>query len=200
MDRQEDFKKDTFIIFRRLASESFDFLEKSYRFELSSARYCDECMGLFYTSKRVFVNVLYGPPGYEIYFSFGRRGIDDRPDQKSFNSGDLSYLHEVDEKWVFPAYSYDSLRKYLPKLAELLKKYGKACLVGESSVYERMLVEREEHLRRSHRKQELAHARTAARTAWKMKKYAEVVRLFEPFLEELTKSERKKIEYCRNRT
>lgn len=194
-----DFQEDRFVVYEKLVKKNFHFLEEIHNFKLSSIER-DGHIIIKYLSKYVFVNLHYGPPSFELDFYFGRRGVEDRLNKHSFTSGDLLYL-DVCEEWlgytVFSAYSYDNLCECLPKLADLLKECGMACLKGEVSAYEKMLVEQGKDINRWHKSQELTEVRKAATKAWNNKNYAEIVKLFTPIYNDLTPSEYKKLKYSR---
>ena len=205
MNKDNDFKEDRLIVYERLVRQNFRFLEDEYGFILTSKEVHNEHIVISYMSETVFVNLYYGPPGFELELSFGRRGIDDLPGSTSYGMGDLARLDEAkgrhwESRVTFQANSFHNLCRCLPKLARLLKTYGGACLKGESATYEEMSVEREIGLLKYRIREELARMRSAAARAWKAKDYTEVVKLLEPFVEELTVAECRKLEYCRRRS
>ncbi len=201
MKKETDVFEDRFIVYEKLARENFGFLVEIFGFKLAPVEKSDDgYIALKYLSERVFINLIYGPPEFELDFYIGRRGIEDQPDKHSFTSGDLLYL-EGCEKWVgysvYSAHSHDNLRNCLPKLANLLKDCGKPCLRGDSSAFDKMLSERKKNVTQWHMNQELAQVRNDAAVAWARKDYPEVVKQLTPFKNEITPSERKKLEYSR---
>lgn len=201
MEHQTDFPEDRFVVYEKIAKANFAFLTEKYEFRLSNIEKIDgRYIVLQYLSKKVFVNFYYGSPSFELDFSIGRIGIEDKPDNDGFTSGDMVFLSD-DAKWVgyklYSAYTYENLCRCLPKLAELIKSCGVSCLKGDALSYERMLFEKKRKVNQWCNEQELKQARKAASVAWKNKDYFQFIEIFEPVVNVLSPSEKKKLEYAR---
>lgn len=201
MENQASFPEDRFIVYEKLAKTNFAFLTEKYGFRLSDIEKVDgRYIALKYLSERVFFNLYYGSPGFELDFNIGRVGIEDKPGHEGFTSGDVVLLGD-NEKWtgykLYSAHSYENLRKCLPKLSELLKTCGASCLKGDSSAYEKMLFERKRKINEWCNEQELKQAKKAASVAWENKDYSKFIEIFEPVVNALSPSEKKKLEYAR---
>ena len=201
MDNLAGFPEDRFSVYEKLVKSNFDFLAEDYGFELSNIeRAGNGYIALKYLSEKVFVNLYYGSPGFELDFYIGRVGIEDKPDKEGFTSNDLTCLSD-DLRWVdyklYSAYSYENLVKCLPKLADLLKVCGVDCLKGDPSSYEKILFEKKRSINQWGKEQELKQAKKAASEAWKNKDYNKFVEVFDPVANELSASEKKKLDYAR---
>ncbi|MBL4907259.1 MAG: hypothetical protein JKX94_07400 [Sneathiella sp.] len=201
MDDRTDFPEDRFVVYENLVKSSFAFLVEGYGFEISNIeRIGNSYIALKYLSNKVFVNLYYSSPRFELDFYIGRVGIEDKPDKDGFTSNDLLFLSD-DARWIdyklYSAHSYENLRKCLPMLAELLKVCGANCLKGESSVYEKALFEKKRNINQWGKEQELKQAKKAASEAWKNKDYNRFIEVFEPVANELSASEKKKLNYAR---
>lgn len=201
MENQTSFPEDRFVVYEKLAKSNLVFLTEKYGFRLSNIEKIDgRYIVLKYLSERVFVNFYYGSPSFELDFSIGRIGIEDKPDNDGFTSGDLVFLCD-DAKWadykLYSAHSYENLCKCLPKLAKLLESCGASCLGGDSLPYEKMLFEKKRKINQWCDEQELKQAKKAASVAWENKDYSKFVEVFEPVVNALSPSEKKKLEYAR---
>lgn len=201
MENQITFPEDRFVVYEKLAKVNFAFLTEKYGFRLSNIEKMDgRYIVLQYLSERVFVNLYYGSPSFELDFIIGRIGIEDKPDNEGFTSGDLVSLGD-NEKWasykLYSAHSYENLYKCLPKLAELLESFGASCLKGDASPYEKMLFEKKRKVNQWCNEQELKQAKKAASIAWENKDYSKFIEIFEPVINALSPSEKKKLEYAR---
>jgi len=146
MENENIFPEDRFVVYEKLAKANFNFLTEYYGFQLSNIEKIDDrYISLKYLSGKVFFNLYYGSPGFDLDFNIGRVGIDDKHDNKGFTSGDLVLLGD-NVKWesykLYSAHSYENLRKGLPKLADLLKEFGDSLLKGNSSFYEKIIFEK----------------------------------------------------------
>jgi len=199
MENLIDFPEDRFIVYEKLVKSNFAFLIEDNGFKLSDIERGNSYVALKYLSERVFVNLYYGSPSFELDFYIGRVGIEDKVDKAGFTSDDLLCLSD-DTRWsdykLYSAHSYENLRKCLPKLAELLKVCGASCLRDESSSYEKVLFEKKRKNNQWCNEQELKQAKKAAFEAWKNKDYTKFIKVFEPVVNSLSPSERKKLEYA----
>jgi hypothetical protein len=200
MENQAGFLEDRFVVYEKLVKINFAFLTEDYGLRLSNIEKADgRYITLNYLSERVFFNLYYGPPSFELDFNIGRVGIEDKPDNEGFTSGDLICFSD-DKRWagykLYSAHSYENLHKSLPKLAELLKVCGASCLKGDALPYEKVLFEKKRKINQWCNEQELKQAKKAASVAWENKDYTKFIEIFEPVINSLSPSEKKKLEYA----
>lgn len=200
MDDRTEFQEDRFVVYENLITQSFSFLIEDYGFEISNIeKINDNFIVLKYLSDKVFINFCYGAPAFELDFCFGRVGIEDKSNRDGFTSHDLLFLSD-DPRWegykLYSAYSYENLRTCLPHLAELLKVCGVDCLKGEPSSYEKILFEKKRSIGKWGKEQELKQAKKLASEAWRIKDYKKFIEVFEPVANELSASEKKKLNYA----
>ena len=201
MDNRAGFPEDRFSVYEKLVQSNFQFLVEDYGFELSEIEQRGSgYIALKYLSEEVFVSFYYGSPGFELDFSIGRVGIEDKSDNEGFTSNDLIFLSD-DARWLdyklYSAHSYENLVKCLPKLAALLKICGANCLKGDPSSYDKILFEKKRSVNQWGKEQELMQAKKEASEAWKNKDYNKLIEVFEPVANELSASEKKKLDYAR---
>ena len=77
--------------------------------------------------------------------------------------------------------------------------YGANCLKGDSFAYEKVLFEKKRSINQWGKDQVLKQAKKIASEAWKNKDYSKFVEVFEPVSNELSASEKKKLEYARKK-
>lgn len=194
------FPENRFSIYEMMAKESFKFLTEKYGFRLAKVEKVEgKYIVLHYLSETVFLNLFYGSPSYELDFSFGRIGKSGKPKNESFSSSDLASVCYGEDRGyrLFSANSYENLLKCVPKLADLLKGYGGGFLEGNSQSYEKILFETKQKLNKWYNEQELKQARKDASVAWENKEYFKVINIFESIFNDLSPSEKKKLEYSR---
>lgn len=201
MENKIKFPEDRFVIYQKIAKINFSFLTEKYGFKLSNIEKVDgRYIALKYLSERVFVNLNYSAPSFELDFNVGRVGIEDKSKNQAITSSDLVLFCD-NEKWIdyklYSAHSYENLYKCLPKLAEILKSCGERCLEGDSPTYDKMLFEKKTMVNKWCKEEELKQARKAASMAWKDKDYSKVIEIFEPIINDLSLLEKKKLEYAR---
>jgi hypothetical protein len=170
-----------------------------------------------YESERVFVNVYHGRSSYELVVEIGHsaykpppmesvkhsEGYVGRPNSEDmFTVWDIARYAgapNVSETTSLQASTADQVQSFVPKLAELVQRYGGPALEGDADFLEQVRRHRSEESRRLRRRDELRQARSYAVDAWRRSDYKEVVRLLEAFQSELTASEVKKLTYARER-
>ncbi|TQV82470.1 hypothetical protein FKG94_06930 [Exilibacterium tricleocarpae] len=201
VDNSTDFPENRFTVYEKLAKGSFAFLVEDYDFKLSDTeRESNSYISLKYFSENVFVKLYYGAPDFELDFCIGRAGIGEKQFKDEINSRYLASLGNS-SKWtnykLYSAHSYENLCRCLPKLAELLRTCGAGFLRGESSAYEKALFEKHRNRNQWYKEQELRQARKVASEAWKNKDYKKFIQIFEPVAQDLSASEKRKLDYAR---
>jgi hypothetical protein len=183
--------------FKEAVLDGFRFLEsyglKVVKKDVTFVRY--EARRFF--SNKVFVNIYHGRSSFEIGVEVGRR---DRPEKY-----DLGYLVSWAGAWeaegfgratMFQVSSREGVQRFVPKVAELLKKYGDPFLRGSPALYRELDRANQRESEKFARTQKLVDARREAESAWSQKSFARVVELYKPFRRELTDIEAKRLAYA----
>lgn len=203
MQTKGSFLKYRFVTYEELVKMHFAFLVKDYELEFFKTQTVDDkYIVIKFFSKKVFVDFYYGAPSFQLDFCVGRLGIEDKPGKHGFTSFDLLCLENEDRYKDYKldsAHSYDNLRKGVPKLAETLRLYGKGCLVGNTSTYEKLVFERKKRINIWSKKQELKQAKILVSEAWDSNDYEKVVKVFGPLADYLSPADMKRLEYARKR-
>jgi hypothetical protein len=101
---------------------------------------------------------------------------------------------------MFQVATREGVQEFVPKLAMLVRKYAISLLRGDDSAFRSVL----EFQARQHA-DEIKHGnlrivRGKAEAAWHARDYAQVVELYGPVREDLTKVEAKKLAYAEQQT
>lgn len=152
-----------------------------------------------YESKEVFVNVYHGRASFEIGVEIGRL---DRPEKYGLGyivawAGEAAWEAEgFGRRTMFQVSNREGVQKFVPKVAEVVKKYGDRFLTGHAEFYDELQKDNERELAAFERKQLLTHIRKEADAAWKAKDYGRVAELLQPVRDDLTKIEAKRLAYA----
>ena len=175
---------------------AFDFLTTDYGFHRSRV----DVTFIRYESRDVFVNVYHGRASYEVELEIGRFADRVGTEDVKFSLGDIIDVMgaRADTGYTFfQASNADRVKRLVPRLAELLKEYGKDALAGDPLFFAR-LQDEQTRMSREYRKQsDLRRIREQVGEAWNQKNYVKVVELYEPIRDDLTAAEIKKLEYAR---
>lgn len=186
--------------FKEAVLASFDFLRKygfsCVRAEPTFVRY--ETSALLST-KNLFVNVYHGRGSYELGVEIGPRDRDQASlalplivEWASRKKGE-----NLNQQTIFQASTREGVQQFVPKLAELVQKYATLFLEGDPTAYQSAA----QHVRRDsalcEKEIQLRRVREQAEAAWHDKDYAQVVGLYEPFQEDLSRSEGMRLEYAK---
>jgi hypothetical protein len=186
--------------FKEAALSSFDFLRRygfsCVRAEPTFVRYESTQTS---SGKRLFVNVYHGRGSYELGVEIGPCDQDQAtltlPLIVEWASGEKR--ENPDQQTIFQASTREGVNRFVPKLAELVQKYAKPFLKGDINDYQSAA----EHVRRGsalyEKDMQLRRVREQADLAWHDKDYAQVVGLYEPFEEDLSRSEGMRLEYAK---
>lgn len=149
----------------------------------------------------MFLNVYHGRGSYELGVEIGLCG----QDQATLTLPLLVEWAARDQGGVpgqqttFQVSTRDGVKRFVPKLAELVQKYAKPFLEGDIKAYQSAA----EHVRRGsalyEKHMQLQRVREQAETAWHDKDYEQVVNVYEPFREDLSQSENMRLEYAKKR-
>ena len=151
-----------------------------------------------YESSEVFVNVFHGRASFELGLEIGRLK---EPDAKLsiFDVVRWASAEKTDglgQHVMFQVSSREGVQEFVPKLAEMVKKYAPPFLRGDEDAYRTALEFRAKGYAEEVNEGNLRVVRSKADAAWQAKDYAQVVQLFSPVREELTEVEAKKLAYA----
>lgn len=174
---------------------AFNFLIEEYGFRCVKA----EPTFVRYESPRVFVNIYHGRSSYELGVEIGQlAGATNQEEPFSISEViELAGAQEETGYTFFQASTAERIRRFVPKLAEYVRKYAAAALIGDPITYDAL---REIQWRRSEmylKEMRLSQIRPEADRAWRAKDYVRLVKLYSSIQESLTPSERKRLEYAR---
>jgi len=174
---------------------AFDFLTTDYGF------HCTKVDVTFarYESQEVFVNVYHGRASYEVELEIGRFAERVGTEEVKFGLGDIIGVMGARSKTgytFFQASTAGRVKRLVPRLAELLKQYGKDALSGDPQFFVRLRAEQSRTSREFWKESDLRTIRGKAVEAWNQKNYLKVVELYESVRNDLTPAEVKKLEYA----
>lgn len=155
-----------------------------------------------YESKRVFVDVYHGRSSFEIGVQVGRK---DRKEKYGLDyivawAGQGAWESEgFGRGTMFQVSTPAAVEPMVPKVAELLKKYGDRFLEGDAGFYNDLEVANERASQEYTRRLIVERTKSQAGCAWTEKDYARVVDLYQPIREELTQIELKRLAYAEKR-
>jgi hypothetical protein len=152
--------------------------------------------------------VLYVSPDAEVEVTFDIRSYEIDVEVKQREAGRSFPLHRViqlvsvteAERWrTVQASSPARVRKFVPQLADLLRKYGRSALVGDPKTFAKLAELEEYEAMRTTRDLQIRQARKLAEIEWKAKNYRKLVSILAPIQEELTASELAKFIYAKKK-
>jgi hypothetical protein len=152
-----------------------------------------------YESDAVFVNVYHGRGSFEIGVEIGRL---DRTEKYGLDyvvswAGKLAWETEgFGRGTMFQVSTREGVQNTVPKVAELVKKYGDAFLRGNPAFYEELQKANERSSVEYEREQMLTRIRKEADAAWTAKDFARVAELLQPIWSDLTEVESKRLAYA----
>src|SRR5438876_572226 len=155
---------------------------------------------LWYESDAVFVNVYHGRASFEIGVEIGRL---DHPDKYGLTyivswAGKEAWEREgLDRHTMFQVSTREGVKEFVPKIAQLVGKYGPPFLRGNSAFYDELEEVNERRVIEYEQRQRLEAIRKKAEAAWRTKDYAQVIELFDPARKHLTDIEVKKLAYAK---
>lgn len=151
-----------------------------------------------YESAGVFLNVYHGRASFELGVEIGRLK---EPEAKLSIFDVVRWAgSEKAERFgqhvMFQVSSREGVQEFVPKLATLVKKYAIPFLRGDEDAYRTALESRAKQYADEVREGNLRVVRSKVDAAWQAKDYAQVVELYGPIREDLTKVEAKKLAYA----
>ena len=179
--------------FESTVREAFNFLCSKFGFYRGKST----PTSVLYTSANVAVEIILDPRSYEVDVEVRRI------------TGSRSFpLHRIialtspteAERWrLVQTSTPERVRKFIPKLASLLEKYGESALSGDSKIFAKLGELEEFDAMRTTRDFQIRYARRLAEHEWQSRNYAKVVSILSPIQEELTDSELVRFVYAKKR-
>lgn len=152
-----------------------------------------------YESGGVFVNVYHGRGSFEIGVEVGRL---DRPEKYGLGyivsrAGRQAWEAEgFGRGTMFQVSTREGVQNIVPKIAELVKKYGRPFLSGSPEFYDELQKVNYQASVQFEREQMLTRIRKEADAAWAGKDLGRVAELLQPIRGELTEIETKRLAYA----
>jgi len=152
-----------------------------------------------YESNAVFVNVYHGRGSFEIGVEIGRL---DRPEKYGLDyivhwAGKQAWDAEgFGRGTMFQVSTREGVHNIVPKVAELVKKYGDPFLTGRPTFYSELQKANERASVAYEREQLLTRIRKEADAAWTAKDLGRVAELLQPVRSDLTEVESKRLAYA----
>jgi hypothetical protein len=152
-----------------------------------------------YESSRVFVNVYHGRASFELSIEMGRL---QEPDERLtlYDIVEWSNAETVEgfgQHVTFQVSSREGVQEFVPKLANLVQKYGAAFLKPDMNAYIAVHEARSRGVLEYKKQVKLMNVRENAEIAWRAKNYARVIELYRPVSEDLTEVETRRLAYAR---
>jgi len=156
-----------------------------------------------FESRRVFANIYHGRASYEVGVEIGLKARREKYglDYLVSWAGKAAWEAEgFGRGTLFQVSSREAVQRIVPRVAEIVKKYGEPFLVSDPGFYEQL----DEANRRASaeftRKQHLDDVRKLAEAAWSQKKFSRVSELYQSIQEDLTTIESKRLSYARKQS
>jgi hypothetical protein len=184
--------------FKDAVLSAFDFL-RSYGLKPVQ----EEVTFVRYESKAVFVNVYHGRASFEIGVEIGRF---DRPEKYGLDyivswAGKQAWEAEgFGQSTMFQVSSREGVQRFVPKVADLVRKYGDPFLRGEASFYDQLEKANERASVDFQKQQRLKSVRKEAAAVWSEKNYVRAVALYRSIQEDLTEVETRRLAYAEKHT
>lgn len=179
--------------FETVARQAFDFLQSEFSFTCRRS----SATAVLYVSPAAEVEVTFDVRSYEIDVEVKEREAD-----RSFPLHRVIQLVSATdaERWrTVQASSPARVRKFVPQLAGLLRKYGRLALAGDPKTFAKLAEVEEYEAMRTTRDLQIRQARRLAELEWKAKNYRKLVSILAPIQEELTAAELAKFVYAKKK-
>ena len=172
---------------------SFDFLIKEYGFRVVKT----EPTFVRYESSTVFVNLYHGRASYELGFEIGRLDDGTGKEESPYSLSMIMELMRAQEERFFQASTAERVKKYVPRLADLVRTYAPAVLGGDPATFRKLIKTRLEMANRLHEELRVRTFREEAANAWRSRDFPKVAELYDAIFEKLTQAEIKKLNYAK---
>src|SRR5262249_44882596 len=101
------------------------------------------------------------------------------------------------ERVFFQVSTAETVKKFVPKLADLVRTHAPAVLRGDPATFRKLMKTSLEMGERLHEEWRVKAAREKAATAWRSRDFLKVAELYDSILESLTQAEREKLNYAK---
>lgn len=182
--------------FKEEVLNQFDFLTKEYEFQCIK----EEVTLVRYESQKVFINIYHGRASYELGFEIGLQPSSLGINECKFTLTEIIELAGVQNSIgniYFQVNTEEGIKKYIPIIAELVKKYAQNALLGDMSTFVSLESIQKQISDKYLKEMELNRIRPKAKEAWHNKRYIEFIELYEHIQNDISPSEVKKLEYAR---
>ena len=156
-----------------------------------------------YESDAVFIDICFdGYMSYELSCDIGRNDGFRGSLAEPFDLGEIirsKGYSEKDIKTAFQVTRSESLEKFCKLLAAHLKNYAHEFLIGSSDAFKQVADFRDKECDDYALESDLEFMRNDLGTAWQNRDYNKIIELLTPFMDYLTPSELKKLEYALNK-
>lgn len=177
-------------VFQEAVCKHFGFLA-AHDFSAPEVRVEGEACWLTYSSPRVSILLCYGPPEFQADLSFW---LNSAPGV-TFGVGDLVVIGERSESWK-AAPDTEGLEAHVSWLASAVRSVAGTLCSGDPLFYELISSARSAAAAEWRQSEKLRVMRSQAEAAWKSKRYAEVVKLYNAETPSLTELEKKRLAYA----
>jgi len=185
--------------FAKTVVDAFDFLVKDHGFccvrsEMTLVRF---------ESPVVVVNVYHGRASYEIGVEIELMNDPLAKIEPPLSLREIVEFNGAEHQTgytkvvTFSANDADLVRKFVNKLADLVKIYAEPVLKGDRLVFDQLRAFRSRRAAEADREERISRIRSEADKAWQRKDYSSVINLLEKIEMHLTPAEAKKLEYAR---
>jgi hypothetical protein len=151
-----------------------------------------------YESPTVFVNIYHGRASFELGVEIGV--LCEPTEQVTLYDivawADALKVEGFGQHVMFQVSSREGVQQFVPKLADLVRRYGEPFLRGNTTAYTEVLEARSRAARAYERQVQLDDLRRRAETAWDSKDFAGVVELYGAIGPDMTSVEAKRLAYA----
>ena len=183
--------------FKEAVLSAFYFLTTEYGFRCVKT----EVTFVRYESSSAFINIYHGRGSFELGFEIGP--LAESPElEEHFSLGDVVDVMDARKETgynFFQVSDREGVQKFVPRLAELVRKYADLALRGNQEFFRRL---REMQTQKSDlflKEMRLEQIRPKVEIAWREKNYRKAVELYESVHNDLSSLELQKLDYARKK-
>jgi hypothetical protein len=156
-----------------------------------------------FESRKVFVNIYHGRASYEIGVEVGLKARSEKYGLDYIVSwaGETAWKAEgFGRSTMFQVSSWEGVQRIVPRVAEIVRKYGEPFLGGDARFYGQLDDANRRASAEFTKRQHLAAIRKLADAAWSEKNFSRLYELYQSIEEDLTAIESKRLSYARKQT